>query len=49
LPGNVRARIASGILERLQTRSQVQIDGGLSAESALEALAQGLRSRNSYL
>jgi len=49
LPGNVRARIASGILERLQARSQVQVDGGLSAESALEALAHGLRSRNTYL
>ena len=49
LSGNVRARMASGILERLQAKSQVQVDGGLTAESALETLAQGLRSRNSYL
>ena len=49
LPGNVRARMASGILERLQAKSQVHLDAGLSAESALESLAQGLRSRNSYL
>ncbi len=49
LPGNVRSRMASGILERLQARSQVQVESGLSAEAALETLAQGLRSRNSYL
>jgi uncharacterized RDD family membrane protein YckC len=49
LPGNVRSRVASGLLERLQARSQVQVDGGVSAESALETLAQGVRSRNSYL
>jgi uncharacterized RDD family membrane protein YckC len=49
LPGNVRSRMASGILERLQAKSQIQVDSGLSAESALETLAQGLRSRNSYL
>ena len=49
LSGNVRARMASGILERLQAKSQVQVDHGLTAESILETLAQGLRSRNGYL
>jgi len=49
LPSNVRSRMASEILERLRARSTVQVDSGLSAESALETLANGLRSRNSYL
>ncbi len=49
LPGNVRARIASEILERLRVRSEVQVENGASAESVLETLAQGVRSRNSYL
>ena len=49
LPANVRSRMASGILERLQARSTVQVDNGLSAESVLETLAHAQRSRNSYL
>ena len=49
LPANVRARMAGGILERLQARSAVQVDHGLSAESFLEGLANAQRSRNSYL
>lgn len=49
LPGNVRSRMASEILERLRARSTVHIDNRLSPESALETLANGLRSRNSYL
>ena len=49
LPANVRSRMASEILERLQARSTVQVDNGLSAESVLETLVNGLRSRNSYL
>jgi uncharacterized RDD family membrane protein YckC len=48
-PSNVRSRMASEILERLQARSMVHVDNGLSAESALETLANGLRSRNGYL
>ena len=49
LAANVRSRMASEILERLQARSTVHVDNGLSAESVLETLANGHRSRNSYL
>ena len=49
LPSNVRSRMASEILGRLQARSTVHVDNGLSAESVLETLANGLSSRNSYL
>ena len=49
LSANVRSRMASEILEHLQARSTVYVDSGLSAESVLETLANGLRSRNSYL
>lgn len=49
LPGNVRSRMASEILERLQARSTLHVDAGLPAESVLETLANGMRSRNSYL
>ena len=49
LAASVRSRMASEILERLQARSTVHVDNGLSAESVLETLANGLRSRNNYL
>ena len=49
LSANVRSRMASEILEHLQARSTVYVDDGLSAESVLETLANGLRSRSSYL
>jgi uncharacterized RDD family membrane protein YckC len=49
LPGQVRSRMASEILDRLRPRLSIQVEAGKSAESVLEALAYERRAAGGYL
>jgi uncharacterized RDD family membrane protein YckC len=48
LPADVRSRMASGILRKLQQKSPAGIELGLSTESTLERLAYECRSTGGY-